>query len=371
MALEPVTLDEVPASAGVALIATGPTDTYRRPVPRLLDAEIVDPGDLAHLRRVFAAAEQAVPGMRLYEISDAVTLRAGEVVVDGRYLLVESILHSRPNNSGAERLIHEVLAAAEKQLTKRRDEERDRALLLNQWSHRNYGHFLVEILPKFGFAIERADLGEADLLVNRGITGAIEAVYRECLGREGYTRGLIPVLTQMRVQRLLFATTTGAHGINKYAPAIHHVRSLFLSDEEKAHAPRSGRRLWVLRKDDYKRRLTNQAELVEIARCFGFEVIVPETMSVADQAAIFAEASACVGPIGAGLSNILFCRPGTSVTTLCPNFGRETFFYDVASIIGARYTYLFGPATDPKLRFNSNFSVSPARLRSALEELDG
>lgn len=371
MALVPVTLDEVPASAGVSLIATARTDSYRRPMPKLIDAEIVDPNDLAHLMRVFTDAEQAVMGMRLYELPDAVTFSTGEVVIDGRYLLVESILHSRPHNSGATRLIDEALAVAEKRFTMSPGERCDRGLLLNQWSPRNYGHFLVEILPKVGFARERADLGETDLLVNRGITGAIGAVYRECLDRSGYKRGLVPVPAQMQVERLLFVTTAGIHGINKYAPAIQYVRSLFLSGEEKPCPPRNGRRLWVLRKEEYKRRLTNQAELVEMARSFGYEVVVPEAMSVAEQAATFAEASACIGPIGAGLSNIMFCWPGTPVITLCPNFGRETFFYDIASIIGAPYTYLFGPATDPSLRFNSDYSVDPARLHSALEELHG
>lgn len=45
----------------------------------------------------------------------------------------------------------------------------------------------------------------------------------------------------------------------------------------------------------------------------GYEIISPENYSVAEQARLFSEASRVAGPHGAGLTNLLFCQPGTTV----------------------------------------------------------
>ena len=45
----------------------------------------------------------------------------------------------------------------------------------------------------------------------------------------------------------------------------------------------------------------------------GYELVLPENYTVMQQAQLFSEASHVAGPHGAGLTNIAFCSPGTSV----------------------------------------------------------
>jgi len=369
--LRPVGIDEVVGAARAKLVGTLADESYARSVPRLINAGIVDPADLKHFERLFQQGRQSVRGMRLFEIRDAVILRQGEVVLDGRELIIESVRHSQPAVSAIAAVLEKTAGALAKQFTDNTEEKHAFGLLLNQWSFRNYGHFLLEILPKAAFAQANFDLSQAALLVHGDINRATADLYRQSLRRLRLSQPLTPMRARTRVDKLIFATTAGTHGVNKSPYAVRQARELFLPAEPARHGGTAARRLWIRRGETYRRRLVNQEELIALATQFGFEPITPEIMPVAQQAALFSEASACIGPIGAGFTNIVFCRPGTVVMTLSPNFGRETFFYDIASIVDAEYSYVFGEAIDPAQRYNSDFSVPLDALRTALERIAG
>ena len=65
-----------------------------------------------------------------------------------------------------------------------------------------------------------------------------------------------------------------------------------------------------------KRRITNEAALLKLLTARGFVPIVPDGLTVAQQADLFSHAEAVVGVHGAGLTNLLFSRPGTRVVEL-------------------------------------------------------
>lgn len=62
-----------------------------------------------------------------------------------------------------------------------------------------------------------------------------------------------------------------------------------------------------------RRRAINQDELVAVLSKFGFKIIAPESLSVAEQVSLFAAAEVVIGVHGAALTNTVFCRPGTKV----------------------------------------------------------
>lgn len=55
---------------------------------------------------------------------------------------------------------------------------------------------------------------------------------------------------------------------------------------------------------------------MEALRNEGLEVVLPGSLSVRQQVKTFRSASLVIGPHGAGLSNIVFCRPGTRIYEL-------------------------------------------------------
>ncbi len=90
--------------------------------------------------------------------------------------------------------------------------------------------------------------------------------------------------------------------------------------------PTGGRRLYVSRSDATKRRVTNEDEVVALLSQHGFDVIVPSALAYDSQVAAFAGASHVVGPHGAGLANIVFCRPGTRVLeAFHPRYGTAAY----------------------------------------------
>jgi capsular polysaccharide biosynthesis protein len=96
-------------------------------------------------------------------------------------------------------------------------------------------------------------------------------------------------------------------------------------------------RLYVARTDAEHRKMRNEDALIaELARR-GFEIIVPGSLSFAEQVALFRGASVVVGPHGAGMTNIVFCEPGTIVYELVPGHYQNACFCNLAHICRLRY----------------------------------
>ncbi|MGJ7457450.1 glycosyltransferase family 61 protein [Halomonas sp. RA08-2] len=78
----------------------------------------------------------------------------------------------------------------------------------------------------------------------------------------------------------------------------------------------SSRLLYVSRADANKRCIVNELEIYEQLQRSGFEIITLEGMHVKDQQILFGEAKAIIAPHGAGLTNIVWCNPGTVLVEL-------------------------------------------------------
>jgi hypothetical protein len=113
---------------------------------------------------------------------------------------------------------------------------------------------------------------------------------------------------------------------------------------EGATAPRASRRLLVSRRDAAKRRIADESALRAALAHLDFEVIVPGTLSFAEQMAAFSSAEVIVGPHGAGLANALFMPRGSGMLELHHvDFGRP-WYKRLAETVGLRYQ---GLACDP------------------------
>lgn len=80
--------------------------------------------------------------------------------------------------------------------------------------------------------------------------------------------------------------------------------------------PTSHRKLYLSRARSMRRRLSNEEAVVAALRPLGYELVYPETMSVRDQIALFAQASHIVGPSGAAFTNMIYAPPGARVVIM-------------------------------------------------------
>jgi capsular polysaccharide biosynthesis protein len=83
------------------------------------------------------------------------------------------------------------------------------------------------------------------------------------------------------------------------------------------------RRTWTREKSnnigtDYtnQRRCVNEDRLVEMLKDYGFEEVFCEDLNMEEKIGLFRNAEFVIGPIGGGLSNVLFCKPGTNVISI-------------------------------------------------------
>lgn len=97
------------------------------------------------------------------------------------------------------------------------------------------------------------------------------------------------------------------------------------------------KKVYVARLDATARKMRNEKQLIENLSRFGYEIVVPGSMSLAEQINTFRAADIVVGPHGAGLTNIVFCKPNTIIYELLPSHYTNGCFCNLAYTCGLRY----------------------------------
>ena len=92
------------------------------------------------------------------------------------------------------------------------------------------------------------------------------------------------------------------------------------------------------------RRVLNEAELIETLKEYGFDIRFLSQTTVPEEAAFFNLAKLVVSAHGSGLTNIVFCEPGTKVIELFPDKYVRHDLYDIANKMGLEYHYLLCPS---------------------------
>jgi capsular polysaccharide biosynthesis protein len=83
-----------------------------------------------------------------------------------------------------------------------------------------------------------------------------------------------------------------------------------------------------------QQRLLNEIDLYPELRRLGFDIVNPEHHSLPEQICIFKDARVILGAFGAGLTNMMFCQPSSTILELQePVFAPRFWYWKVASIM--------------------------------------
>ena len=108
----------------------------------------------------------------------------------------------------------------------------------------------------------------------------------------------------------------------------------------------------------------NAEELVDALANAGIPEFVANDANHAEQIARFRAARTVIAVHGAGLANLIFCRPGTRVVEIFPkNFIKSTYWW-LARRLDLRYRPLIAGSGD----YDQNFDVDVADILAALQE---
>ncbi|MEM6610970.1 MAG: glycosyltransferase family 61 protein, partial [Cyanobacteria bacterium P01_C01_bin.72] len=101
-------------------------------------------------------------------------------------------------------------------------------------------------------------------------------------------------------------------------------------------------KIYVSRAKAKNRKLVNESEVNQLLTAAGFVTVFLEEMSLLEQVAMFANAKVIVAPHGSGLTNLVFCSPGTKVVELfSPNYVR-TDYWVISQQLSLEHYYIVG-----------------------------
>jgi capsular polysaccharide biosynthesis protein len=107
--------------------------------------------------------------------------------------------------------------------------------------------------------------------------------------------------------------------------------------------PGAGELLYLSRNDATMRKILNEDEILPGLKDLGFTIMRAAGMPLQDQIEAFRQARIVVSAHGAGLTNILFCRPGTKVVEIFPEDGvHGSAFTRLSSHLDFDYYFVVG-----------------------------
>lgn len=166
-------------------------------------------------------------------------------------------------------------------------------------------------------------------------------------------------------------------GGQNISPQVNGFRSYALGQVDKfatAPRPQTPSRFYVSRAKTSMRRILNEAELDPILERNGFTKVMLEDLSIAHQIELFRRAAVIVSPHGAGLTTIMFCRPGTRILEIFPQNGlHSSAFMRLATLCGLPYGYVCGKSVENRASAknpnNADIFCPPDAFETALREV--
>jgi len=309
-----------------------------------------------------------------YMIRDAVVHGMFGIVTCGAFVLAESAVHFAPHRlPGADWPTEDVLRLPERPVTF----SMPTAYHLLTCNQDNYFHWLLEGVSRFNAAEFRGfgvlgQVGEDPHLLIPPLDAPWKQQTVDLLVPPDVRRTVVPAGATVHVERLVYIRELAGGGM------LPHRGLLQAFDRMRAAAYAAlgaqpavpSRRLFISRADSSARVLVNEAEVWALAEAQGFERVVLSEIGVAEQVRLFAEATHVLAPHGAGLTNLLFCRPGTAVCELQMDSYVHWTFRRLAALRGLTYGCIVGTHIPPLQRMNrrNTWRVDPALVAAVLAD---
>ncbi|WP_416674566.1 glycosyltransferase family 61 protein [Egbenema bharatensis] len=218
-------------------------------------------------------------------------------------------------------------------LSSHRSIDREVFWVTDTWSQ-GYFHWLTDALPRLFMIQEK--LENATLL--------LPGTYQK---QEFITSSLKPFSIQaiefvhetFHCKDFKIPTHTAPTG-NYNESIIRGLRSLYTSFYQHECSDLSYSKVYVSRGRAKKRKIANEAECIAVLEEYGFKTIYFEDYSFEQQVKIALNAQYLVSNHGAGLTNMLFMKPGSSVLELRrTRAARRNCYFALSSALYLKYFY--------------------------------
>ena len=238
-----------------------------------------------------------------------------------------------------------------------RTERIERATWFLERVYHNYSHWFTAHVPKL--VLLKAE-GRLDNLILPHKTNSVIETTLRLLGidRRDY-RTLIP-------DRVLHVDELTVLGTDRFrSELLRSVRdAVAVSPSKPPH-----RRIFISRAKAPRRRLVNEGDIWPLLERAGFERVIMEDLPFEAQLELMAETAILFAPHGAGLTNMMFCAPGTHVVEIADLTFPNPNFYAVASAMGHHYWLLSGTPIGNQHPLERDMAADPQEVKQLLKEL--
>ncbi|MEG4573087.1 tetratricopeptide repeat protein [Microcoleus sp. N3A4] len=218
------------------------------------------------------------------------------------------------------------------------------AFLSARWGGAAYFHWMFDVVTRFHLLQQS---GLMDSIDKFAINACDSAYEKETLNTLG-----IPIhkILETRYQPhftadklIVPSICDGAAGTSQWK--CEYLRRMFLNEKQSLKTDYS-ERIYISREKASYRRIVNEKDVVGCLEKFGFRTVKLETMSVAEQAACLAAAKVVVAPHGGGLTNLVFCSPGTKVIEIFSPIYVPICFWTISNLCELEHYYLIAELFD-------------------------
>jgi hypothetical protein len=233
---------------------------------------------------------------------------------------------------------------------------RERATWVLERVYDNHSHWLTAHLPKFVLLRDRGMLG--DVLLPPRRTAVMDASLRR-LGLNPDTFPTFEADRPLDVEHLTVLST------DRFRPELlRPVREAFGAPVSTLH-----RRVFISRAKATRRRLLNEGDVWPLLNAAGFERVFMEELSFEEQVALMSETSVLFAPHGAGLTNMMFCPPGTHVVEIADLSFPNPNFYALAAAMDHRYWLIPADGVGDVHPLEKDLRVDPGAVADVLARL--
>ncbi len=230
----------------------------------------------------------------------------------------------------------------------------ERATWVTERVYHNHSHWITAHLPKLVLLAERGALGDVVLPAER--TAAIDASLG-LIGLDPATFATFDHARPLEVDELTVLDT------DRFRPELLQMVQRRCRPARPVVATR---RVYISRARATRRRLLDEDRLIERLAEDGFEAVVMEDLSFDDQVALMRQTEVLLAPHGAGLTNMMFCPPGTHVVELADLSFPNPNFYALAAALGHRYRVVPAEPIGDRHPLERDLRIEDADIERAL-----
>lgn len=201
----------------------------------------------------------------------------------------------------------------------------------------NYGHWLIDGLPRLFLALEKYQLLDFDNVL---VPTLCHDFHLESLLEFGVRRDSIIVIESLKLYQFesLVCTTPPRGRSSGVVPGwlLDHYQQYAAS---KLNFQNNGGwgKIYISRADAPGRHFKDEKTVKQTMESLGFQSVELSKYTFVEKVRIFRQAKVIVGLTGAGLSNLMFCKEGTSVVELKPSTNPTYIFTSICSYVGLNY----------------------------------